>query len=269
MGIQNSAALKSFNTEHAANDDARTERVIALHVTGMSRRKIAATTGESEHFVRKAVIGVPVTNKLPTTAFDKSVKQIYDLATRAQGVKDYELRSVLHSEYGCAWNHSEGRYESLFDKHTIKRVKAKIMEKTVTSGQDAKFIPDWVDESVPTGSRTSLEQAASVLSSRLDELINEFMFEFSENDSSQAVIKQRFAARRHVLKLMSGLGEEPISALLERSKKVTDALEGRSDTPASKRIKARQSVDKFIPEPKTHDYFLDFAQEQGWLKAAA
>ena len=108
-----------------------------------------------------------------------------------------------------------------------------------------------------------------MLSSRLDELINEFMFEFSENDSSQAVIKQRFAARRHVLKLMSGLGEEPVSALLERSKNVTDALEERSDTPASKRIKVRQSVDKFIPEPKTHDYFLDFVQEQGWLKAAA
>lgn len=269
MEIQNTAASKYFNNERAANDETRTEKVLALHLKGMSRRKISAATGETEHFIRKVVKGVPVTNKLPTTAFDKSVKRVYEIATREQGVKDYELRGVLHSEYGCTWNPSEGRYESLFDKDNIKRVKGKVRDQAVTNGQNAKFIPDWIDYLAPTASRVALEQAANVLSSRLDELMNEFMFEFSDNDSSEAVSKQLFAARRHVLKLMSGLGQEPIPALLERTKNVTDTLDSSSDSPALQQAARRQSVDKFIPEPNTHDYFLDFVQEQGWLRVAA
>lgn len=269
MEIQNTAASKSFDSKRAANDEARTEKILALHLNGMSRRKISAATGETEHFIRKVVEGIPVTDKLPTTAFDKSVKRAYELATREQGVKDYELRGVLHSEYGCIWNPSEGRYESRFDKDNIKRVKGKVRDQAVTNGQNAKFIPDWIDYSAPTASRVALEQAANVLSSRLDELMNEFMFEFSDNDSSEAVSKQRFAARRHVLKLMSGLGQEPIPALLERTKNVTDTLDSSSDSPASQQTVRRQPVDKLIPEPNTRDYFLDFVQEQGWLRVAA
>ncbi|MBM5459601.1 hypothetical protein H8F21_18705 [Pseudomonas sp. P66] len=269
MKIQNAAASKSFDTGQAANDDARIQEIMALHLTGMSRRNIVTTTGETEHFVRKVVTGVPVTNRKPTTSFDKSVHQVYELACREQGVKDYELRSILHSEYGCVWNHSVGCYESLYDKDTIKRVKAKVREQAATSGQDANFIPDWIDNSTPTESRITLEQAASVLSSRLDELMDEFMFEFSSNDSTEAVSKQRFAARRHVLKLLSGLGQEPVSTLLERTKKITDGLDGYADIPTPKRASGRLAVDRFIPEPNTHDYFLDFVEEQGWLKSAA
>lgn len=267
--MQMMTTLKSLDTNQAANDDARTERVMKLHLEGMSRRNISTVTGETEHFVRKIVQGVPVTKKQPRTPFDKSIDKVYELATRGQGIKDYELRSILHSEYGCAWNHSEGRYESQFDKDNIKRIRAKVRDQAAINESKAKFIPDWVDYSAPTASRVALEHAVGVLSSRLDELINEFMFEFSDNDSSEAVRKQRYAACRHVLKLMSGLGAEPVSALLERTKNVTDLLDGNFDTPAPKRTTGRQSLDKFIPEPNTRDYFLDFVEEQGWMKAAA
>ncbi|UVL30136.1 hypothetical protein [Pseudomonas donghuensis] len=269
MKIQNTAASKAFDTNQAANDDARIQQIMELHLTGMSRRNIVTTTGETDHFVRKIVQGVPVTKKQPRTPFDKSAGQVYELATREQGIKDYELRSILHSEYGCAWNHSEGCYESMYDKDTIKRVKTKVRDLATTNGQHANFIPDWIDDSAPTASRVTLEQAASVLCSRLDELMDEFMFEFSSNDSTEAVTKQRFAARRHVLKLLSGLGQEPVSTLLERTKNITDGLDGHADIPAPKRKNGRLSVDRFIPEPNTHDYFLDFVEDQGWMKAAA
>jgi hypothetical protein len=269
MRIQNAAASKAFDADQAANDDARIEKVMALHLTGMSRRNIVAATGETEHFVRKVVAGVPVTKRQPTTPFDKSVQQVYKLACREQGLKDYELRSILHSEYGCAWNHSKGCYESLYDKDTIKRVKSKVRDQAATNGQDAKFIPDWIDNSAPTASRVTLEQAASVLSSRLDELMDEFMFEFSSNDSTEAVSKQRYAARRHVLKLLSGLGQERVSTLLKRTKNITDGLDGYVDIPVPKPASGLLAVDRFIPEPNTHDYFLDFVEEQGWLKSAA
>ena len=50
-------------TDHAANDDTpckttalldpRENKVLVLHATGMSRRKIMEATGETEHFVRR------------------------------------------------------------------------------------------------------------------------------------------------------------------------------------------------------------------------
>ncbi|QXH45375.1 hypothetical protein KSS93_21215 [Pseudomonas xanthosomatis] len=269
MKIQNAAASKAFDANLAANDDARIQQIMELHLTGMSRRNIAASTGATEHFVRKITQGVPVVKQQPRTTFEKSAAQVYELATRGQGIKDYELRSILHHEYGCAWNHSEGLYKSLYDQDTIKRVKTKVREQATTSGQEAKFIPDWIDNSAPTASRVTLEQAASVLSSRLDELMDEFMFEFSSNENTDSVSKQRFAARRHVLKLVSGLGQEPVSTLLERTKNITDVLDGYVDSPAPKRVAGQLAVDRFIPEPNTHDYFLDFVEEQGWLKSAA
>lgn len=269
MKIQNTAISKTLDIDQAANDPARTQRIIELHLQGMSRRKIVTTTGETEHFVRKVVTGIPAIKKQLATPFSKSVQQVYELACREQGVKDYELRGVLHSEYGCAWNHSEGCYESLYDKDTIKRVKAKVRDQAITNGQDAIFVPDWVDNSAPTESRTTLEQAANILSSRLDELMDEFMSEFSSNDTTEDVSKQRYAARRHVLKLLSGLGQEPTSTLLERTKDITDMLDEKADLPAPKRANGRVPLDRFIPEPNTHDYFLDFVEEQGWLKSAA
>lgn len=254
-------------TDSTANEELRKTKVIELHLTGMSRRNIAKTTGETEHYIRKVTSGI--TEKSSITPFDKSVDRIYEFACRAQGVKDYELRNILHCEYGCDWNHSEGRYESLFDKDTIKRVKSKVKERASTNGLDAKFLPDWVSDAVPTASRVKLEQAANSLASRLDELVSEFMFECGEDVGSEAASKQQYAARRHVLKLLSGLGQEPVSTLLERTKKATDTLDGNSDISAPERTMVRRPADRFILEPNMNDYFLDFAEDQGWLKEAA
>ncbi|MNJ72638.1 hypothetical protein D3C77_693230 [compost metagenome] len=106
---------------------------------------------------------------------------------------------------------------------------------------------------------------------RVDEAVNEFMelhavcaSEDSE-DADLAQRKQAYAARQHILKLVSGLGAEPTATLLERTTKVTNALQGTPDyeAPSVRGMEEKRQ----IPEPTRADHFLDFVESQGWLAA--
>ncbi|PMY37415.1 MULTISPECIES: hypothetical protein [Pseudomonas] len=244
------------------------ELAVQLRREGKSYAAIMAATGLPERRVKLLVKDVP---KEIATPLNKSVSRVYELAIRAQGVKDYELRSILHEEYGCKWNTVEGRYESSFDSSVIRRVKEKVRERSTSNGTQPVFVMDWVDDQAPTASRLFLEQAALSLMARVDEAVNELMelhAVCASDDSEGADLAQRkqaYAARQHILKLVSGLGTEPTATLLERTTKVTNALQG---TPDHEAPSVRNTEDRReMPEPNGADHFLDFVESQEWLAA--
>lgn len=244
------------------------ELAVQLRREGKSYAAIIAATGLPERKVKQLVKDVP---KEIATPLSKSVSRVYGLAIRAQGIKDYELRGILHEEYGCKWNALDGRYESSFDFSVIRRVKEKVRERSTSNGTQPVFVMDWVDDQAPTASRLLLEQSALSLMARVDEAVYEFMelhavcaSEDSE-DADLAQRKQAYAARQHILKLVSGLGTEPTATLLERTTKVTNALQG---TPDHEAPSVRNTEDRRqMREPSGTDHFLDFVESQGWLAA--
>lgn len=240
-------------------------QVVQLRRDGLSIAKIVQTTGLPERRVKALIKGVPMGISTP---FDKSVSRTYDLACRPQGIKDYELRSILHQEYGCKWDTSEGCYHSNFDADVIKRVKERVRQRASKENSNVIFVMDWVDETAPTGSRLFLEESALNLMCRIDECINQFMelhgaraAEDSE-DADLAQRKQAFAARRHILKIVSGLGPEPVARLLVRTTAVTNSLDGVPDMSCPK---VPDSQDEYFPEPSHNDPFLEYVESQGWL----
>jgi hypothetical protein len=244
------------------------ELAVQLRREGKSYAAIMAATGPPERKVKLLVKDVP---KEIATPLNKSVSRVYELAIRARGVKDYELRSILHEEYGCKWNTVEGRYESSFDSSVIRRVKEKVRERSTCNSTRPVFVMDWVDDQAPTASRLLLEQSALSLMARVDEAVNEFMelhAVCASDDSEGADLAQRkqaYAARQHILKLVSGLGTEPTATLLERTTKATNALQG---TPDHEAPSVRSTEDRRqMPEPTGADHFLDFVESQGWLAA--
>ncbi len=262
----------SANDEHAQapaiTASTPEEWAVQLRREGKSYAAIIAATGLPERKVKLLVKDVP---KEIATPLSKSVSRVYELAIRAQGVKDFELRGILHEEYGCKWNAAEGRYESSFDSSVIRRVKEKVRERSTSNGTQSVFVMDWVDDQAPTASRLHLEQSALNLIARVDEAINEYMelhAVCASEDSESADLaqqKQAYAARQYILKLVSGLGTEPTATLLERTTKVTNALQGTPDHAApSVRTPERR---RQMPEPIGADHFLDFVESQGWLAA--
>lgn len=244
------------------------EVAVQLRREGKSYAAIMAATGLPERKVKLLVKGVP---KEIATPLNKSVNRVYELAIRAQGVKDYELRGILHEEYGSKWNALEGRYESSFDSSVIRRVKEKVRERSTSGGTQPVFVMDWVDDQAPTASRQFLEQSALSLMAHVEDAVNEFMGLHAicaAEDSETADLAQRkqaYAARQHLLKLVSGLGTEPTAKLLERTTRVTNILQG---TPDAEAPSIRSTEEKRqIPEPTGTDHFLDHVESQGWLVA--
>ena len=259
-------------------------------INGLSIEKIVKATGLTERQVKAAIKDVPkpvktkaIVEKIPTS-FAKSVDRVFNLASRAQGIRDYELRDIMHEEYGGTWDAQAGRYDSNYDKDHIKRVKAKVRERAMHEDCNVIFVMDWVDEGEPTASRMFLENAATDLMARIEGYVEEYM-EYhssrSEDDSEEAVLarrKQRFAAERHLLKLsVKDYGPEPLDVLLERSATLTNALEGTPDIKLSKAGtetnsgpgKADAKIPKYYPEPSRSSPFLDYVESQGWLKSVA
>lgn len=233
---------------------------------GLSIENVRKTTGLPNHHVRALLKGKP---RALNTPLSKSVARVYELAIRPLGIKDYELRDILHEEYGSNWDEQKGCYHAKTTPDTIKQVKEKVRDRARSEGQSVIFVMDWVCDSLATESRVFLESAALSLMARVDECVNEFMERFAAHateDSEEADLahcKQAYAARRHLLKLVSGLHPEPNSSLLERTTAVTDALDGISDLPAPP--VPRQEPAGLIPEPSNSNAFLDYIEAQGWL----
>lgn len=243
-----------------------------LREQGLSIAKIMVATGLPERKV-KAVTKDVVKVVQADTPFHRCLPEVFDLAVRPQGCKDHELKEVMHKFYGTKWNTDKGFYESNFDKDNMNRVRVAV--RTLADKQDATalFVPDWVDESAPRASRQMLEQSANALAEKMDELVTEFLCEHMtdrEHDGlamSEAQCKQKYAARRHILKLAFpeyNLNSEPLAALLERSLSITDALEGESDIPMAPVQVSKQEGP--FPEPTDDSAFLDYVEQQGWCK---
>lgn len=265
-------------TDHAANDDTpckttalldpRENKVLVLHATGMSRRKIMEATGETEHFVRRVTKGVPVTDKLPTSPFERAVAQCYPLAIRRTGIMDHQLRSVMNECYGVEWDTEKGKYKGRYTADHLKRVREKIRERATAEGDSVIFVMDWINADAPFESNTKITQCALNLQDAIQDAVDDFMLAFGMQHAEEGVDlavarnKQEFAARRHILKLaVKGLSNEPVARLQERTLDQVNKLAGTPDAPG-----VRVTVIKLHhPEPKGNDAFLDYCEGQGWL----
>lgn len=274
--------LNLIPTAHAANDDApsrapalldpRKEKVLALHTAGMSRRKIIEATGETEHYVRKVIKGVPVTEKVPTSPFERAVARCYPMAIGRTGIKDYQLRQILHECYGVEWNTETGKFESLYTADHINRVRTKIRALAEERCDRPLFVMDWVNTCRPTDSRIAIEKCALRIEQAIVEIVDEYMDEYRQGQESdeieptEAQAKQAYAARRHILKLaIREYHTEPTETLLERSLTLTDALDQHPDVPMNSVSRTRKD---FFPKPSGHDAFLDHCEAKGWLHPA-
>ena len=200
---------------------------------------------------------------------------MFSLARTQYGIRDYELRNILHEEYRSEWNSTTGSYVSNYDQSTIKRVKQKVRLRAAGEDCSVLFVMDWVDEEAPTAGREFLEAAADDLMFRIKAHTHQYMEIHAtrwQEDSEEADLAQRkqlYAAEHHLLKMAVksyGIGE-PLALLLERSLVLTDLLE---DTPdALMPVNEGDWQDEkpeYYPEPKGINPFLDFVDSQGWLK---
>lgn len=250
------------------------QQAIALRQEGMSYKKIELITGLTDYKIKILTKGIQKVTPI-NTPLAKSVERVYPLAKRQHGIREYELRDIMHEEYGSKWDTKNGKYISSYDQNDLNYVKQKIRIRAAQDDCDVLFTPDWIDEGAPTAGREFLEAAAKDIAARIEEHTNQYMDCHStrwREDSEEVDLaqrKQHYAARRHLLKLaIQGYGMEPLARLLERSLVLTDLLEGTPDTPMTS-ANGDWHVDeasKYYPEPTRANPFLDYAESQGWLK---
>lgn len=255
------------------------QTVIDLRQAGMSIADIVKATGLTDYKVKSFTKGVVKVNPI-NTPFAKTVERVFKLAVRLHGIRDYELRDILHQEYGSTWDTTIGQYVSNYDSNVIKRVREKVRSRAAQEDCNALFVMDWVDEEAPTDGREFLEAAAADLMIWIENYTHQFMELHAtrwREDSEEADLAQRkqlYAAKRHLLKLaVKGYGGEPVDMLLARSLALTDALEGEPDAPvlqsranASAGGHLKANAISYYPEPSRTDPFLDYVVSEGWLK---
>ena len=261
------------------------ETAIKLREGGMSYENIRKETGVQERRIKKLTAHIlkptktkQKVQKIPTP-FAKSTERVFDIASLNGGIRDYELRKILHEEYGTTWDTESGKYRSNYDSDTIKRIKEKVRKRAILENCNVIFVMDWIDVANPRASSDFLHHAASDLLDRIEGLADEFMALYGthRNDEVEtteiARRKQRYAAKRHLLKLaVKGYSKEPIDKLLQRTATQVDALEGTPDAPLPESRMANglgisnEAEAAYFPEPSRQDAFLDFAESQGWIK---
>ena len=256
------------------------QKAVELRQAGMSYANIMKATGLPERQVKALTKGVAKVKQI-VTPFAKAAECVFTLAVRPCGIRDYELRDILHREYGSTWDTTTGRYVSDYDNIVIKRIRENVRLRAAKEGCNALFVMDWVDEEAPTAGREFLEAAAGDLMSRIEDYVNGYMerhatrWREDSEEAGHAQRKQLYAARHHLLKLaIQGYSKEPLDKLLERSVALTDALEGTPDS-LIPQVRAKESDGhyrpdadalKYYPEPSRTDPFLDFVASQGWMK---
>jgi len=233
--MKNSSATPTTPDEH---------KVIELRKEGMSIEKINDVTGVPDRRI-KALTKDIVKGKKPSkraqkipTPFNRATDRVFQLARRECGIRDYELRNILHEEYGTTWDTSTDSYKSNYNSDTITRLKAKVRQRAVEEDCRVIFTMDWIDECDPRSSSNFLISAATDLLSRIEECVTEYMAMHGSRqmDNSEAAglarIKQRYAVEQHLLKLaITGYSREPIEKLLERTANLVGELEGNPDLP--------------------------------------
>jgi hypothetical protein len=256
------------------------EEAIELRKNGMSIAKIMLATGLPERRVKQITAHITKPSKTTMkvsripTPLAKASERAFALASRSNGIRDYEIRDILHEEYSSAWDTSAGKYRSNYTSDTLKRVKEKVRQRAASEGITPIFVMDWIDEEEPRASNEFLLSSAAALCDRIAELVTEYMNHHAtrRTESSQEALlaqrKQRFAVEQYLLKLaVRGYGEEPITRLLARVNTLLDELEGTPDAPLLKNATTHNTsnAEDYFPEPSHRDAFLDFAESQGWL----
>ncbi|MCU1722957.1 hypothetical protein [Pseudomonas sp. 5P_5.1_Bac1] len=277
--------MTTSTTPEATETTIAEQTAIELRKKGATQIQIRAATGLTERQVKEIVKGTPKPKRTRSpisraeSPFSKSIERALPLAIRTQGIRDHELRNILHKEYGSTWSTSKGRYESKYTADHLKRVKEKVHEQAHELGCSAFFLPDWIDEGNPRVSNEFLISAATDLMSRVDEYVNEYMvFHGTSQDADGQEggfgrRKQCYAVRQYLLKLaFRDYGPEPIEKLLHRTATLVDALEGTPDVTVTngthhKGDRVSKKPTEYYPEPSRLDAFLDFVEAKGWIKA--
>ncbi|MBH3420128.1 hypothetical protein [Pseudomonas putida] len=265
-----------MNTINATPTTPAEHRAIELRKEGMSIENIMKETGVPDRRIKALTKGIVKPKKglqrAPKTLkpFDKAFERVFPLACRLSGIRNYELRDILHQEYRSTWNSSSGHYESNYTDDTIKRIKAKARKRAFEEDRSAIFTPDWIDECSPRSSFDFMVSTASDLRSRAEEYVAEYMEVYGTrqgDDSDDGVIartKQRYATLRFLWKLaVPDYGKEPLGTLLKRSVKLVSELEGDPDIEHTGYDEVEQP--DYYPEPSGRDHFLDYVEAQGWI----
>lgn len=250
------------------------EQAVALRLEGVSIASIMKATGLPERKVKALTKGIVKVSPI-NTPLAKTVERVYTLAKRKHGIRDYELRDIMHEEYGSKWDIKNGKYISSYSQNDIKYVKEKVRIRAAQDDCNVLFTPDWVDEGAPTAGREFLETAANDLMTRVHAYKHQYMELHAtrwREDSEEADLAQRkqlYAVEQHLFKLaVKGFGNEPLERLLERSLVLTDLMEGTPDSVMAS-VKGGNSSGEaleYYPEPRGTNPFLDFVESQGWLK---
>lgn len=257
------------------------EVVIKLRKGGMSIKNIHDATGVPERKIKDLTKGIAKPPKVKKAVkktqapFTKAAERVLSLAKTQYGIRDYELRNIMHDEYGSDWDTTTGNYVSNYDQSTIKRVKQKVRLRAAEEDCNVLFVMDWVDEEAPTAGREFLEAAAADLMYRIEAHTHQYMELHAtrwREDSEEADLAQRkqlYAVEHHLLKMaVKGYGgKEPLALLLERSIVLTDLLEGTPDAlMVVDKVDWQDEEPEYFPEPIGINPFLDFVDSQGWLK---
>jgi len=270
--------MKNSSTTPATPSTPAEYKVIELRKEGIILAKIMDETGVSERRVRALTKGIQKgkkpsakTSKIPT-ALTKATDRAFELAVTGHGIRDYELRNILHEEYGCSWDTSTGRYKSNYTDDTLYRVKQKVRQQANNENRTAIFSMDWIDETAPRSSSEFLISAAADIQSRTNEWVNEYMAlhgtRQADKDGSTELArkKQLYAVEQHLVKLaINGYGNEPVEKLLERTANLVGRLERNPDLEYAESTETKADRPSYYPEPSGLDHFLDYAESQGWL----
>lgn len=270
---------------HTEHDKEAIHHAIQLRTEGLSYAKIVAATGLGERAVKETTrhIKKPTKPKKSTTIKEikspltRSANRIFELARRQYGIRDYELRGILHEEYGSSWDTSTGRYNSNYNSDTITRVKSKVRKKAAELECRVIFVMDWISEKAPRASSDFLTATAYSIIGRIEEFVTDYMAMYATGlpDDALAHKKQGYAAKRHLLKLaVKQYGGEPVEVLMGRTADLVSELEGNRDadpagvtgiTNATGLSTAKDEKPEYYPEPSRADHFLDYAESEGWI----
>lgn len=250
------------------------QRAVELRQLGMSYANIVKATGLPERKVKALTKGIVKVSPI-NTPLAKAVERVYTLAKRPHGIRDYELRDIMHEEYGSKWDTENGKYISSYSQNDIKYVREKVRIRAAQDDCNVLFTPDWIDELAPTAGREFLEAAANDLMTGFHAYKHQYMELHAtrwREDSEEADLAQRkqmYAVEQHLFKLaVKGFGNEPLERLLERSLVLTDLMEGTPDAVMAS-VKGGNSIGEaleYYAEPRGTNPFLDFVESQGWLK---
>lgn len=242
------------------NEQQYESKIIRMRESGASYREIMEATGCRERYV-KAVCKQTV----KSTPFNACVDEVYSLATRDRGCKQYELMECMQKHFGVVWNSKEGKYDHVADEDQRKRVRKAVRVRAEKEEKLAVFVPNWMNTDCTVASNITMLSLALSLQDSLENAVNDYMEKCGiSSDDSNVIQQQALSARRELLALaFQGFAPEGISKRVERNTTVVQELTNSVDTKMSS---VPKTAPMDIPEPSHVDHFCDYVEEMGWIQ---